>query len=152
LGASSAGTYAGHHPSKAKARDFMIQNRAEGNRIASHLWANRKAYNLWYLVWWRRIISQTRPGAGWLPYRRSNPHTNHVHAAFYDRGGVLKPGLTLAYNGTGKNETIRTHEQESALRRGGGDTYNVQGFTAEEVAKAIERERRRREALYPMFV
>ncbi|MGZ4523682.1 MAG: lytic transglycosylase domain-containing protein [Mycobacteriaceae bacterium] len=33
----------------------------------------------------------------------------------YDQGGVLKPGLTLAYNGTGKPETIRTHEQERAL-------------------------------------
>jgi hypothetical protein len=29
-----------------------------------------------------------------------------VHVAFYDKGGVLKPGLNLAYNGTGKNEIV----------------------------------------------
>lgn len=33
-------------------------------------------------------------------------HRNHVHAAVYDQGGVLKPGLTMAYNGTGRNEFV----------------------------------------------
>lgn len=42
-------------------------------------------------------------------------HTNHVHAAVYDQGGILPPGFTMAYNGTGKSETIRTAEQEAAL-------------------------------------
>ncbi len=35
----------------------------------------------------------------------------------FDTGGKLKPGYTLAYNGTGRDETIRTAEQEAALQR-----------------------------------
>ena len=50
-------------------------------------------------------------------------HTNHVHAAVYDQGGTLRPGFTMAYNGTGRNETIRTAEQEAGLRS--GNTYNI---------------------------
>lgn len=44
----------------------------------------------------------------------------HLHFEKYDTGGRLRPGWTVAYNGTGKNETVRTHEQERALagRRG----------------------------------
>lgn len=34
----------------------------------------------------------------------------------YDTGGTLKPGLTLVSNQTGKDETVRTAEQEMALR------------------------------------
>jgi hypothetical protein len=54
-------------------------------------------------------------------------HKNHLHVAMaggglvpraYDTGGALAPGLTLAYNGTGKNETVRTAEQEKALTGG----------------------------------
>lgn len=37
----------------------------------------------------------------------------------YDNGGFLMPGYTLAFNGTGKPERIRTHEQEAALNSGG---------------------------------
>jgi hypothetical protein len=45
----------------------------------------------------------------------------------YDSGGLLMPGLTMAYNGTGKAETVRTAEQEAAL--GGG--VNVRVFIGE---------------------
>jgi len=55
-------------------------------------------------------------------------HFNHVHLALaqgglvsprkYDTGGVLPPGYTLAFNGTGKNETVRTERQEQALVTG----------------------------------
>ena len=40
-----------------------------------------------------------------------------IRLGTYDSGGALEPGLTLAYNGTGKPETIRTFEQESGLNR-----------------------------------
>jgi hypothetical protein len=33
-------------------------------------------------------------------------HNDHVHVATYDRGGILKPGWTMAYNGTGRNELV----------------------------------------------
>ena len=35
----------------------------------------------------------------------------------FDSGGQLHPGLTLAYNGTGRTETVRTADQEAAGRR-----------------------------------
>lgn len=40
-----------------------------------------------------------------------------AHLATYDAGGLLQPGYTLAFNGTGKTETIRTAEQEADLSR-----------------------------------
>jgi hypothetical protein len=46
-------------------------------------------------------------------------HRNHVHAAVYDDGGWLQPGYTLAFNGTGEPERIRTADQEAALGRSG---------------------------------
>jgi len=54
-------------------------------------------------------------------------HYNHAHFDLgrghadgglvrkYDRGGVLPPGFTTVYNGTGRNETVRTDKQEKAL-------------------------------------
>jgi hypothetical protein len=43
---------------------------------------------------------------GSLSSYREGGHTNHVHVATYDKGGWLKPGLTLAYNGTGAPERV----------------------------------------------
>ena len=40
-----------------------------------------------------------------------------IHLGTYDSGGTLEPGYTLAFNGTGKSESIRTYEQERALDR-----------------------------------
>jgi hypothetical protein len=54
-------------------------------------------------------------------------HYDHVHLALakgglvprkYDTGGVLPPGYSLAFNGTGANETVRTDKQEKALAAG----------------------------------
>ncbi len=33
-------------------------------------------------------------------------HDDHVHAATFDKGGILQPGLTMAYNGTGRPEVV----------------------------------------------
>jgi TP901 family phage tail tape measure protein len=33
-------------------------------------------------------------------------HSDHVHAAVFDRGGYLPPGLTMAWNGTGAPERV----------------------------------------------
>ncbi|MGH7919594.1 MAG: hypothetical protein ACREQM_06580 [Candidatus Dormibacteraceae bacterium] len=41
----------------------------------------------------------------------------------FDRGGILPPGLTIAYNGTGKGETVRTADQEAKLGRGDINVY-----------------------------
>lgn len=37
---------------------------------------------------------------------REGGHTEHIHVAEYDKGGVLKPGVTLAVNNTGKDEHV----------------------------------------------
>lgn len=68
---------------------------------------------------------QVRHGRPYL-YRDSRiraGHFSHVHLALangglvrsFDSGGVLPPGYTLAFNGTGKNETVRSSKQEQAI-------------------------------------
>lgn len=81
-----------------------------------------------------------------------NEHRNHVHAATYDDGGILQPGYTLAFNGTGKGETIRTAEQESSLGGGSfvGELYldsgeflgMVRGVARQESVASIDQLRR----------
>jgi len=51
-------------------------------------------------------------------------HQNHVHAAVYDQGGWLKPGLTMAYNGTGRPERVMPSMQVGS-GRGGVSVVNV---------------------------
>lgn len=41
-----------------------------------------------------------------------------VQARRYDRGGILPPGFTTVFNGTGRNETVRTQRQEQHLAQG----------------------------------
>jgi Flp pilus assembly pilin Flp len=43
-------------------------------------------------------------------------HFNHVHWA-YDKGGILPPGYTMAYNGTRKSEYVLTNEDMAILSR-----------------------------------
>lgn len=82
-------TYNGHgDDGAAYAVDFMC-NKSMGDKIAPYVWANRKRFGIWYVIWYGRIISMTRPNQGWLPYfDRNNPnpsksHKNHVHASLY---------------------------------------------------------------------
>lgn len=102
-GGRSFTTYPGHHPSMAKARD-----------VTPHSWkiANtaRASKSVWYVIYQMRIASKNH-GNNWRPFHTSSrrgdwQHRRHVHVAWYDRGGILKPGLTLAYNGTGRNERV----------------------------------------------
>jgi hypothetical protein len=44
-------------------------------------------------------------GGKWNSYREGG-HSDHVHVATYDQGGLLRPGWTMAYNGTGRNEYV----------------------------------------------
>lgn len=53
----------------------------------------------------------------------------HIHWA-YDQGGPLPPGLTMAYNGTGKTEWVFTEDQLKSMAAGGkggggGPTVNI---------------------------
>jgi hypothetical protein len=56
---------------------------------------------------------------------------------WYDRGGLLQPGYTLAYNGTGRAEGIFTAEQMSAL--GGPGQVNVRVFIGDTELRGVVR-------------
>lgn len=122
---------------------------ALGNDIANWFVGNPARFGTKYVIWRDRINDgggwepYGHPGGG-----RSDTlqHRDHVHVSVFnkggifgggggaassgissalqhgtfDQGGILRPGYTLAYNGTGKNETIRTNEQEKALAKPGG--------------------------------
>jgi hypothetical protein len=55
---------------------------------------------------------------GKLSSYREGGHSDHVHVATYDKGGYLKPGWNLAYNGLGRPEPVGF---------GGNTTINVYG-------------------------
>lgn len=57
-----------------------------------------------------------KPSTAYGDWQNRSPH-------WYDQGGWLPPGLSLAMNGTGKPERIRTAGQEAAL--GNGSTINL---------------------------
>ena len=43
---------------------------------------------------------------GMLSSYREGGHSDHVHVATYDKGGYLRPGWNLAYNGLGRPEPV----------------------------------------------
>lgn len=68
---------------------------------------------------------------------------NNAH--WYDTGGYLPPGLSLAYNGTGSHERVMTAQQELAMTPTGGGQFTGQlyldsgqfmGVVAGEVTRA----------------
>lgn len=73
---------------------------------------------------------------------------------WYDHGGLLAPGYSLAYNGTGDVEHVLTADQMAAVGRGGRQVtysntfhYQQRPLTAGEVVQA----QRQAEALIPAF-
>lgn len=55
------------------------------------------------------VMAQETWGAGYIRGRYGSPSAAWAHEMafnWYDQGGVLKPGLTLAYNGTGRPEQV----------------------------------------------
>ena len=93
------GTYGSHHPTKDRATDGMVPSyktaagKARGWAVARALWADRKKYGIWYLIFDGKIISETNPSAGWQTYYPtaaaiakspdSAYHRNHVPSSFY---------------------------------------------------------------------
>jgi hypothetical protein len=111
-GARSFTTYPGHHPSADRARDVTPHNWAIAN-------AARASSSVWYVIYQMRIASKTKDNT-WRPFVTSSrrgdwQHRRHVHVAFYDRGGWLKPGVTLAVNNTKRSEWV-----QPVHRSGGG--------------------------------
>jgi hypothetical protein len=68
------------------------------------------------------------------------PLSSFAHIGHYDQGGDLPPGLTLAYNGTGRPETVLTQDQVRAFasQLGGNGHVVNQTVNASEAASAHE--------------
>lgn len=66
------------HP-KGLAADFMTRDKNVGDALAADLVANASAWNIKYVIWWRKIWT---PEKGWHNYTGPIPHTDHVHASF----------------------------------------------------------------------
>jgi len=92
---------------------------AKNDRIARALISKHSSLGLRYVIHQMQIASAR---SSWHE-RAYHPITNqgdfrhvgHVHVS-YDQGGVLPPGLTMAYNGTGKNETVVPADHSPAGR------------------------------------
>ena len=72
-GARSFTTYPGHDQGASRSRD--VWPASAGNAVSE---AARRLSSVWYVIWNRRIASVTTQRR-WIPYTRSNPHTDHVH-------------------------------------------------------------------------
>ena len=78
------------HP-KGLALDFMINNikngRAVGDALAADIIANWGAYNVKYIIWYRRIYQNGQ----WKSYSGPSNHTDHVHVSFNPTAGSGSP-------------------------------------------------------------
>jgi hypothetical protein len=78
--------------------------------------------------WRTDARTQIKWGLGYIKSRYGSPgKANNFQAShnWYDTGGWLPPGLSLAMNGTGKPERIRTASQEAALTSGQSGEIHV---------------------------
>lgn len=102
--------------------------------------------------WRTNPATQVEWGLGYIASRYGSPSKAWAHSqrtGWYDKGGILEPGWTLAYNGTGKQERVVPPGSSAD----GGITINggVHGYSAEDVAEAILKRQRRERALRPVF-
>lgn len=80
------------HP-KGLALDFMTSNKATGDSLVNDLIANRAAFDITYIIWWRQIW---HPGRGWVKYTgTNNPHVDHAHVSFGMNPGTGSPTDTI---------------------------------------------------------
>ncbi|MET7795637.1 hypothetical protein [Streptomyces decoyicus] len=68
--------------------------------------------------WRTNPATQIKWGLKYIKGRYGNPAAAWAHSQsvnWYDSGGMLQPGLNLAYNGTGRPEPVFTTQQANAL-------------------------------------
>jgi len=120
-----AGTNVKSDHAMGKAIDIMTTNLGLGWQIANDFaygYAHRK-FRAENVIWQQSISSNGGPFKGMAD--RGSPtqnHRDHVHVDTFDTGGWLRPGLTLAYNGTGENERVLTGREWSGMSGGGAVT------------------------------
>jgi len=157
FGFSDIGTYAGHDPSQARALDFMIKSKGQGDAMAAYAKEHASNLGVMYAIWNRRIWSVQRNREGWRPYSGTpNPHTDHVHLSFFAKGGTLPNGWAVTgeqgpelirlpgarvYSNEDSRRMINTPNGpmriEGTLDMGNGLTGFVRGVLVEEVRSAV---------------
>lgn len=149
-----------------RAHDYAAPMTADGKRRMMAFFNAMHPYKPTELLYspagnrqWRRWGAQAQTSGS--TYRG---HLNHVHVAFkdggvipslYDQGGEIPPGLSVIANKTRRPEKVLPPRESKALTTiaasgGAGAVYqfgDVYGLSAEDVEAAIEKKRRRRDAL-----
>src|SRR5690606_35338873 len=109
---------AGGHP-RGLAVDF-IDSVSKLNALASAIIRVGGFDRFNYMAWQGRLWS---PGRGWRPQGRgfgNDPfHRWHLHAEWFDKGGLLRPGWNMVFNGTGADEHLANVTGLVALLRRG---------------------------------
>lgn len=82
IGGYGPGSVPGSDHPKGLALDFMTSVRATGDALVDYLIANADRYGVKYIIWQRHQWQ----GGQWSAYTGKNPHTDHVHVSFNDRG------------------------------------------------------------------
>lgn len=133
---------AGGHP-KGLAVDF-IDSIGKLNRLSDAIVQTQGYGGFNYMAWQGRLWS---PGRGWRPqntgYGNDPYHQWHVHGEWYDDGGLLKPGMSMVANSTGRPEPVLTGSQWADIHRlaaapAGGRELNVTVHaTSDDLAQKI---------------
>jgi TP901 family phage tail tape measure protein len=89
------------HP-KGLALDLMTTSRALHHMIID---MGKRMAGAKYWISYRQI-GHARDRFRPRYYGGPSPHTDHVHWSFYDKGGLLRPGRTMAINRTGQSELV----------------------------------------------
>lgn len=90
-------------------------------------------------------VTQVNWGLDYIASRYGSPAGALAHEnayGWYDNGGILQPGATMAFNGTGKNEFVFTQDQLESMQ-GSGMTNTIyvteSGVSADAVANEVIR-------------
>lgn len=99
-----------------KAIDVMTySNKALGQRIADFFVQNRSQYGVDNVIFNRRIANARR-GWNYGAYSGQNPHTDHPHIDFFDKGGVAR-GLGYMPKLTSAPERVLSPVQTASFER-----------------------------------
>lgn len=100
-----------------KALDFMTHgNTRMGYAIANYFAGpGRARFGVDNVIYMRRITNRGR-GWRWGRYTGQNPHTDHPHVDFYDRGGLAR-GRGMLAKRTIRPERVLSPEQTAAFDR-----------------------------------
>jgi hypothetical protein len=123
------------HP-KGKALDLMTSSRAL-HRLIISIFEKMPGAKYWISY---REIGHARDGFKPRYYGGPSPHTDHPHLSFYDKGGKLRPGWTMAWNGTGRDETVTPASGSSGTTINVTITGPVYGADSRALAKKIQME------------